>query len=195
MATSRQPCRTDTQNLNKMSRASNKEILYVGVDNGISGAAVFNIGGKIASSFVMPAQRAGSHNELDVRAWDALMTRMVETLGYRNFDSMVFVVEEPGGSKLNLSALPVMHGVFHAIRAWAALKGVPMRRITPQKWQNKILGTKRPKGMTKDMALAKAREWWPSHDWSDPARPGSKAVNAGIVDAALIAEYVRLEKW
>ncbi len=185
----------DVRQLGRSERMKTNDILYAGVDNGVSGAVVFNVSGKIVASFVMPVQRTGSHNELDVLLLDKLMSNVTTELGHDNFRNMVFVVEEPGGSKMNLSALPVMHGVFHAIRAWAALRGVPMRRITPQKWQNKILGTKRPKGMTKDMALAKAREWWPSHDWSDPARPGSKAVNTGIVDAALIAEYVRLEKW
>lgn len=165
---------------------------YIGIDNGISGAVVFNTGGVLRKAFVMPSQRVGTHNELDVLEWSSRMFGAVKELGLKDY---LLVLEAPRGSKLNFSALPVMHGVFHAIRAWAVIYGMPLRRIVSQKWQDDLLGSKRPKGMTKEMAITKAREFWPKHDWSDPGRPNSHALHPGIVDAALISEYARLAKW
>jgi hypothetical protein len=68
--------------------------------------------------------------------------------------------------------------------------GFRWHRITPQAWQKHMLPGC-PRGETKPMALAKARQLWP--DEALQATDRCRVAHSGMVDAALIAEYGRLK--
>ena len=133
----------------------------------------------------MPVRKVGKHNELDVIEFSALMTKHVTWA-----DVACVVIEEPGGSQ-NAAAASVMSGVFHALRAYMELYQRRWKRITPQSWQNELLGKNREKGMTKALALAAAQAKWPAHKWTATDR--AVKPHEGLVDAALISEYGRIK--
>lgn len=159
--------------------------LYVGIDNGISGAVtVLNQEGAITSSFTLPSTRGRAYNELDVRTFHKLMYDG----GLCRDTVKAVVVEAPGGSQ-SAAAAVVMSGVFHALRAYLDLFQFRWERVTPQAWQKVLLGANIPKGTTKALALDAARRLWPVEKFLATDR--SKVPHEGIVDAALIAEYGR----
>jgi hypothetical protein len=157
--------------------------LYIGIDNGVSGAlAVVTQYSNLLDATPMPV-KAGPHGrEVDVKAvWDWMRDRIKER------HDVCVIIEEPGGSK-SAKAAKSMAGSFHALRAICELKGLSYKRITPQSWQKSLLG-KIPAGETKPRALAEVRSLWPDEDWL--ATPRCKTAHDGMVDAALIGEYGR----
>ena len=158
--------------------------MIVGIDNGVSGGVtILSDYGDHIRSFTMPIQRARKGNEIDVvELWDSIMNTGEQP------DRFTFAVEEPGGSKSSKAATS-MAGSFHAIRAMLELKGCRWHRVTPQEWQKAMIPG--AKGDTKPRALAKARQLWPNEKWLATDR--CRTPHDGMIDAALIAEYVRLK--
>jgi hypothetical protein len=78
---------------------------------------------------------------------------------------------------------------FGAIRGVLECKSIRHVRITPHAWQ-KIMLPGCAKGDTKPASLAKARQLWPQEAWL--ASPRCKVPNHNLCDAALIAEYGRI---
>lgn len=163
--------------------------LIVGVDNGLSGAlvAISTVAGLPPVAMLpMPTQRARKGNEIDVRA----LWQWIRQVTGDNPASATVVVEEPGGSK-SYTAATSMAGSFHAIRALLDVHGLRWHRVTPQAWQKAMLPGC-AKGETKGRALEAARRLWPGETWLET--PRSKVASAGLVDAALIAEYGRVKQ-
>lgn len=78
----------------------------------------------------------------------------------------------------------VIKGVLGAL-------GISFTEVTPQTWQKTVC-----KGLAggdpKDVAVQRARQLWPTRDLRATQR--SKVPHQGLVDAALIAEYGRLQQ-
>jgi hypothetical protein len=157
-------------------------MIFLGIDNGVSGAAVaLSDQSQIISMLPMPTLKARKGNEIDI----ASVWAWVSGLDAR--DKITAIIEEPGGSK-SAQAASSMAGSFHALRALCVLKGLRWHRITPQAWQKIMLpGCKA--GDTKARALATARELWPAESFLASER--SRIPHDGLIDAALIAEHGR----
>lgn len=157
-------------------------MIYLGIDNGISGGLVaISDQSQIIAMLPMPALKARKGNEIDV----AGVWQWVSNLDSR--EKITVIIEEPGGSK-SAQAAASMAGSFHALRALCVLKSLRWHRITPQTWQKAMLpGCKA--GDTKPRALAAVRQLWP--DESFLASDRCRVLHDGLIDAALIAEYGR----
>jgi hypothetical protein len=158
--------------------------IYIGIDNGVSGAAVaIDDSGKIIDYLVMPIQKARRRNEVDVRAF----VKWLSSISANWIADIKVIIEEPGGSK-SASAAVSMEGSFQALRGALESRRASWERITPRSWQ-KIMIPGCKTGETKPRALECAKRLWPDQDWK--ATPRCKVPHAGLVDAALIAEYAR----
>lgn len=166
--------------------------IYVGVDNGLSGAlvALSTVAGvQPISMLSMPTQDRGSANgkELDVRA----VNRWINEISQFNKRGVTMVIERPGKHSPGVKSLCSMWDSFGRLCAYAELKGLRHHLINPQAWQ-KVMLPGCAKGETKPFALSVAKRLWPDETWLRTAR--SKVPDEGLVDAALIAEYARLTK-
>lgn len=165
-------------------------MIYIGIDNSLSGALCILSGPKIVAMIPMPVKEyappkkgAKTTREIDIAAVWRWMTAIV---GHQFLDVFV-MIEKPTNAK-TYRAAEAMAGSFHALRAMCELKGLIWQRVTPQAWQKVMLpGCKA--GDTKPAALRAARKIWPEEDWLATKR--SKVPHDGLVDAALIAEYCR----
>jgi hypothetical protein len=157
-------------------------MFLVGIDNGVTGGLCIlpdMTGGSPVAMIPMPVQVTKKGREVDVLA-------VREWLGaFGPWSMMRVIIEEPGGSKSASAAASMAHS-FGALRGAFAWGGIPVIRITPQRWQKDILGKCAD---TKAAALTKARELWPSETWLASAR--CRVANDGLVDSALIAEFAR----
>lgn len=160
------------------------QLLYIGVDNGISGgfSAVSEAHGLLIDAIPMPVIKSGKRNEVNVRE----VFHWISAVTCGNLSNATYVIEEPGGSK-SAQAARSMAGSFHAVRAIFDMKFLNWHRITPQKWQKAILG--KTCGDTKQRAFVLAKELWPEEKWLATTR--CKTPHDGMIDAALIAEYAR----
>lgn len=164
-------------------------MIYIGIDNGISGGlcAISDHGGSIIAHRTMPvSKRTKKRKEIDIRALHIWLT---ETTG-ENLSNAVYVLEEPNNSR-NASTAYSVASSFHSLRGFFETKMLNWHRITPQSWQKAMLG-KFPAGESKNYALAKARELWTNETFQATER--CKTPHQGIVDAALIAEYARIKQ-
>ena len=159
--------------------------MIIGIDNGISGGlvAISESHGLIIGMSLMPSRKHRTRNEVNVKAVHSWLFKV--TGG--NLSNAVYIIEEPNNSR-NASTAYSVASSFHSLRGFFETKFLPYHRITPQSWQRKMLG-KVPVGMTKEYALAKARELWPDETFL--ATPRSTVPHPGLIDAALIAAYGR----
>lgn len=159
-------------------------MIYIGIDNGVTGgiAALYAGEREPYTWGAMPVKKSRTGKEVDVRAfyqWVKIHFRGQER-------KLVFILEEPGGSK-SAAAAKSMAGSFHALRGCFEAMGYRWERITPQSWQKVMIpGCKA--GETKKRALARVSELWPSQNFIPP---GCRKPHEGVIDAALIAEYGR----
>lgn len=160
-----------------------KPPIFIGVDNGASGAVALLQGDAVPVCFTMPVVKFRGRSELDNKRFAQLLEAHVIKLGGWSLVRII-VVEEPGGSQSAKSA-KVMEGVFQAIRANMELYGRRWDRITPNTWQSEMLAKKIPAGETKSMALAKAQRMWPGEKFLPTSRCSKP--DEGFIDAALIA--------
>lgn len=161
--------------------------IYIGIDNGVTGALAAVVdAGALYDHMPMPVQRSRKGNEIDVVAVDDWITYVNS---YDKSACLTFIVEEPAGHRNARTAMS-MAGSFHAIRAMLEVTGRRWHRITPQSWQKVMIPG--AKGDTKQRALAKARQLWPHKTFLATAK--SRVPSDGAVDAALMAEYGRLQQ-
>lgn len=161
-------------------------MIYIGIDNGLSGAlvALSDHPGPPIAVLVMPRTKWRKRNEVDiitVHIWLSDVTG-------GNLSNAEYLIEEPNNSRTASTAYSVASS-FHSFRGFFNAKCLPFTRITPQSWQRAMLG-KVPTGETKIAALKKAQEIWPSESWRASRR--CTKPHAGLVDASLIAEYGRI---
>lgn len=165
----------------------NQTMIYIGIDNGISGgiAVLSDMAGvaPIALSMI-PSLRHRSRNEIDIAALDAWLA----SIGNGWHIGATYIIEEPNNSR-NAGTAYSVAASFHSIRGYLIAKQRRWHRITPQAWQRVMLPGCAA-GDTKPAALAKARQLWPTETWK--ATPRCTTPHVGIVDAALIAEYGRI---
>lgn len=159
--------------------------IIIGIDNGISGGlvALSDHPGPPIAMTIMPIRRHRSRNEVDV---SALSEWLHQACGGWP-ECATYVIEEPNNSR-NAGTAYAVASCFHAIRGYLESKRHSWHRITPQSWQKAMI-PKCKAGETKIRALAKARELWPDENWLASKR--CKTPHAGLVDAALIAEFGR----
>ena len=156
--------------------------VYIGIDNGISGAVVaLSPESQIIDMLPMPIQKARGGNEIDIITVWGFFTQ------FYTRDQLIVLIEEPGGSK-SAKAAKSMAGSFHALRAMCALKNLRWHRITPRSWQSVMLPGCQA-GETKPRALELAKRLWPDENFLESKR--CRVPNDGLIDAALIAEYGR----
>ncbi|NBU23856.1 MAG: hypothetical protein EBS38_08160 [Actinobacteria bacterium] len=160
-------------------------LVYIGIDNGTTSGAIVALGQcrTIIHATTIPSVNHRSRTEVDIRKVHLWFTEV--TGG--NLSNAVFGIEEPNNSR-NASTAYSVAACFHSFRGFFETKFLPFQRITPQSWQLAMLG-KVPKGETKSYALAKSLEIWPEERFL--ASPRCKTPHPGIIDAALIAEYIR----
>jgi len=159
-------------------------MIYIGIDNGLTGGlvALSDHPGPPIASCVMPTRGKAKGNEVDA-AWIA------NWISNWNIGSITVILETPGKHSPGVQALCSMWDSYGAIRGVLESRGIRHHRITPQAWQKKMLPGC-AKGDTKPAALLKARQLWPGESWLATAR-GTKP-HEGLIDAALIAEYGRI---
>lgn len=159
-------------------------LLYIGIDNGISGGiAAIGQCGSIIAMRTMPTKKHGAKNEVDIRE----LYRWLSEVTGGNLSNGIYCIEEPGGSK-SADAAKSMAGSFHSIRGFFETKFLAFERVTPKRWQNAMLG-KVAKGETKARALDVAAKLWPDERFLPS--PRHRTPNDGLIDAALIAEWLR----
>jgi len=160
-------------------------MIYIGIDNGISGGivAISEAHGAIIGMTTMPVRKHRTRKEVDVRAVHLWLSQA--TGG--NLSNADYVIEEPNNSR-NASTAYSVASSFHSLRGFFETKMLNWHRITPQSWQ-KVMLPKCKAGDTKPRALALAKELWPDETFL--ASPRCKVPHDGLIDAALIAEYSR----
>jgi len=159
-------------------------VIYIGIDNGLTGGlvALSDHPGPPIDYWVMPLKAKPKGNEVAAE----LIWQFLDNLSNRN--KLTVILETPGKHSPGALALCSMWDSFGAIRGVLESRGVRHHRVDPQVWQKAMLG-KVEKGQTKPAAYARARQLWPDEDWL--ATPRSTKPHEGLIDAALIAEYGR----
>jgi hypothetical protein len=162
--------------------------IYIGIDNGLTGGIVaISESGSILESTVMPTRGKAKGNEVDPLAiWHWICDLDEPT------QNLCAVLETPGKHSPGAMALCSMWDSYGSIRSLLETRSIRHHRIAPQTWQRAMLGNVE-KGQTKPAALSKARQLWPSESWL--ATPRSTKPNHNLVDAALIAEFGRMNNY
>lgn len=163
-------------------------MIYIGIDNGLNGALVaISEHGSVIDSAVMPTRGKTKGNEVDPLAiWNWICDLDEPTA------NICAILETPGKHSPGVMALCSMWDSYGAIRSLLETRSIRHHRIAPQKWQKAILiGC--AKGDTKPAAKAKAKQLWPVETWLKSAR--CTTAHTGLIDAALIAEFGRINKY
>jgi len=160
--------------------------VYVGIDNGLSGAlvAISDHPGPPIDMLVMPTRGKTKGNEVDA-------ARVIEWLQMlAPLNTLSVVLETPGKHSPGVQALCSMWDSYGALRGVLEAFRIRHHRVSPQTWQ-KVMLPNCAKGDTKPAALAKCRQLWPDETWL--RTPRSKTMDHNLIDAALIAEYGRIK--
>jgi hypothetical protein len=162
--------------------------MIVGIDNGLTGGlvALSDHPGPPIGMLAMPSVRHRNRNEINIRAVHLWLSEV--TGG--NLSRATYVIEEPNNSR-NASTAYSVASSFHSLRGFFEAKMLYWERITPQAWQ-KVMLAGCAKGDTKPAALARCRKLWPNETWL--RTPKCKTPDAGLCDAALIAEFARIKR-
>ena len=145
----------------------------IGIDPGISGAAVLNVDGRYDSHEFMPTIKLGKRSRVNAAALAGFV---------RGAEPDHIVIERvgamPGQGVASMFSFGHSAGILEGI---AAALGVPYELITPQKWKSYfgLLGT------DKDAARAKAVQLFPQ-------APLARKKDLALADALLLSEFVRL---
>lgn len=162
-----------------------KSRLYVGIDNGLSGAIVaLSERGDVVAKALIPTVGKTQGNEIDAAAVFSIFAEIGDP------ERIVATLETPGKFSKGKQALTSMWDSYGVLRTVLVALKIRHHRIGPQVWQKVMLpGCK--KGDTKPAAFTRAQQLWPSETWL--ASKLCKKPNGGFIDAALIAEYTRLK--
>lgn len=159
-------------------------MIYIGIDNGISGGLVAlsdHAGVAPIAKTPMPVQGKSKGNEVSVK-------QLWLWLSQWKVDDLTVLLETPGKHSPGVNAIASMWDSYGAIRGLLESRYIRHHRVTPQTWQKWMLpGCE--KGQTKPMALSVCSQLWPNESWM--ARERSSKPHEGLIDAALIAEYGR----
>lgn len=160
--------------------------IIIGIDNGLTGGlvALSDHPGPPLEMVTMLTQSKAKGNEVDAKA----VWQWIEFQDWK-IEDVTVIVEIPGKHSPGLQALCSMWDSFGAIRSVLESRGIRHHRVAPQTWQKAILGNVE-KGNTKPAALSKAKQLWPGESFLATAR--STKPHEGLIDAALIAEYGRI---
>ena len=160
-------------------------MIYIGIDNGLSGGlAAVHPSGYAPQLLVMPSRGKSKGNELDAEA----VYKWIRNIAAESSEPVAVILETPGKFSKGVQAISSMWDSYGALRAVCEVMGLRHHRITPQQWQ-KVMLPAGAKGDTKPAALQKVRQLWPDETWL--ATPRSTKPHEGLIDAALIAEYGR----
>tara|TARA_Y100000004_G_C8943540_1_gene425218 strand:- start:244 stop:741 length:498 start_codon:yes stop_codon:yes gene_type:complete len=156
--------------------------LIVGIDNGLDGGlcAIARFDGSVIDKIAMPTKWVSKKREVDtvkIKSW-LLDLNTPFTLA----------VEEPLAHAKSSQAVRSMALSFGKIVGMSESNGYDLFRVSVHKWQKVMLGF-RKKGMTKQIALAKAEDLAPEECWLKNKR--CRRPHDGMVDAFLIARYLR----
>lgn len=157
-------------------------MIYVGIDNGLSGGIVAVQDQQIIGQTTMPTRGKTKGNEVDAH-------EVARFLSQWEPQHITVILETPGKFAKGVQAISSMWDSYGATRAVLECGGYRHHRIPPQRWQKAMLPNCK-KGDTKPAALARVRQLWPAMDWRATER--STKPHEGLIDAALIAEYGRL---
>lgn len=161
-------------------------MIYIGIDNGLTGGlvALSDHPGAPIAMIPMPTKGKGKGNEVDALAvW--------QWIYQHGGNGCTVTLETPGKHSPGVQALCSMWDSYGAIRGVLESRKIRHHRITPQAWQ-KIMLPNCAKGDTKPAALARCRQLWPDESWL--ASPRCSKPHDGLIDAALIAEFSRISK-
>lgn len=170
--------------------------IYIGIDNGLSGAlvALAAVPAAPLAMAVMPSRGKDKGNEIDPRAmlsWLRGLYSLPEEFAPIDLNEIAVVIETPGKFSKGVMAISSMWDSYGATRAVLECGGYRHHRITPAHWQKAMLpGCAR--GDTKNAARQRARQLWP--DTPFLATDRSSKPHEGLIDAALIAEYARIKQ-
>lgn len=160
-------------------------MIYIGIDNGLSGAmvAISDVAGTAPIAMtVMPIRALGKGNEVDAAGVHEWLS------GLGPWDQQCVLLETPGKFSPGVMALTSMWDSYGAIRSILECHNIRRHRIPPAQWQ-KVMLVGCATGNTKPFALSVARRLWPHETWLPSTR--HRTAHDGLVDAALIAEYGR----
>ena len=155
--------------------------VIIGIDNGLDGGLVaLSSVGDIIECLPMPTLQVADKKEVDPKAVVDFVLK---------FDKCIVGIEEPLRFAPTSQAIRSMAISFGKCIGACAAFGIDSKRIQVKEWQDVMLGKGLPKGQTKSVALKKANQIWPNEKWLATKR--SKVAHDGLVDAGLIAEYIR----
>ena len=160
-------------------------MIYIGIDNGLTGGlvALSDHPGPPIDCMPMPTRGKAKGNEVDAEMIWSFIDKWDRAI-------VTVILETPGKHSPGAQALCSMWDSYGAIRGVLESRGIRHHRITPQAWQ-KVMLPGCAKGDTKPAALARARQLWPAESWL--ASPRCSKPHDGMIDAALIGEYGRIK--
>lgn len=161
--------------------------IYIGIDNGLTGAAVaLSQDSRILSKLPMPTRKKAKGNEVDAEALSAWLCTIYAECSTGIVSA---TLETPGKFAKGVMAISSMWDSYGATRAVLECFHVRHHRIAPQKWQKVMLAGAK-KGDTKPAALQRAKQLWPQESWLRTEK--CRKPDEGLIDAALIAEFSRI---
>ena len=153
--------------------------MIIGIDPGITGAIVaLYDDGEIAAVFDMPVvKKPNGRREVDA----ANLAQKIEAMAALAPELVTAVVEQVGAMpRQGVASVFSFGDSFGVIRGVLGALGIPVRRVTPNKWK-KAAGLV---GQDKDRARTLAIEKWPKQ-----AARFERKKDVGRADAALIAFF------
>lgn len=165
-------------------------MIYIGIDNGLSGGVVA-IGPCAGTAPIlvakMPVHLVDDAREIDTGALHGM-------LGELDGPATVGVEECPMHSrdKLAMRSMALSYGLILGVLERFKARGWTIHRVkagnSKAGWQRGMLGGNIPQGQTKKQAAVAAGSIWPEETWIFPrcTKP-----HDGCIDAALIAEWLR----
>lgn len=160
--------------------------LFLGIDNGVSGAiAAIDGEGKVVALQSLPVRKVGSDNTLDVVAFSELLAALVT--GY----SPYAIAEQAQKFSKGTMALASTWRCWGMIQAVLELSRYPWEPINPSAWQKPMFsGHFRAKDQdTKSVSIEIAGRIFPHQSLLPTLK--SKRPDSGLADALLIAEFAR----
>jgi hypothetical protein len=159
--------------------------MIIGIDNGLDGGlcAISSFHGSVVDLCAMPCYSRKGKREIDTRA----AYRWITELHTRP----VIAIEEPLKHARSSQAMRSMAISFGKLLGMCEAHELEVIAVDVKEWQNVMLG-KVGKSQTKARALAVASELKPDENWLAGGR--CRVPHDGIVDAYLIAEYIRRKK-
>lgn len=168
-------------------------MIYLGIDNGLTGGlvAISSHAGSVIERIVMPirpiisSRGKSKGNEVSGVA----VARFIRER--RESDKITVVLETPGKFSAGVMAVSSMWHSYGIICGVLETLEVRYHTIAPRTWQAHMLPNCAT-GETKPAALKLAKETWPNETWLRSEK--CTKPHDGMIDAALIAEYARINE-